>query len=104
MRSIITTILGVFLAGGSAFASNGTNFIGLSSESQALGGTGTANYTTTSDSLYKNPALLSQAAGDAGVVRAEAFATYFKPSPSAAGVLAGADSSAGGQVAPELAA
>jgi long-chain fatty acid transport protein len=99
----------VFLTGGllcgSGWAANGTNLIGLSGVSQAMGGTGVAYFSNTTDALYKNPALLGEISGD-GRVSADAWLTLFSQNASADGGagLGTRDTHSGARVLPQLSA
>lgn len=77
---------------GLAFATNGDNLIGLGAQSRALGGTGTAAFFGSENSL-SNPALL-------GKVQGNEFAfggTVFMPDVNASGNLGGAGSATSGK-------
>jgi hypothetical protein len=54
------------LASPAAFALNGLRPIGVSAESNALGGTGISNFYNYYDALYKNPAMMANAPGRPG--------------------------------------
>lgn len=74
-------IIGLFIAG-SAWGAQGTNLIGVSAASQAMGGTGVANYTNATDALHKNPAFLVEPTARDGRVVAELNTTYFRQNAS----------------------
>ncbi len=87
----------------SAFATNGDHFIGVSPAGTAMGGTGVANFTNSTDALHKNPALL--AAPNLGKnVNGEASFLFIKNNASANAGAGLKSSTAGGKIAPNLAA
>lgn len=67
-RTFVVTFLALLSAVLSipASATNVVNFIGLSANSVGMGGTGVSNFTTATEALYKNSALLAFAPIDAG--------------------------------------
>ena len=94
----------------SLFASaNGGVLIGVSPASQAMGGTGVANFTNGTDAMYKNPALLSELPVENRQATGELYSVYFNQSGSVnydqdgTGNMKSVSSAASGRVAPSLA-
>lgn len=95
----------------SLFASaNGGVLTGISPASQAMGGTGVANFTNGTDAMYKNPALLSQLPAESGKTTGELYATYFTQNGSVnydsdgTGNMKTINSATSGRIAPQIAA
>jgi long-chain fatty acid transport protein len=76
-------ILSSALAGQTAQAANGTYLIGSTPASQAMGGTGVAQFTTDGNAIFRNPALLTLHPKSQPGSSAEASVTYLSLSSSA---------------------
>jgi len=72
---------GLLLVSSSAVALNGLRPIGVSAESDALGGTGVSNFYNYYDALYKNPAMMATAPGQPGQSQGTFGMTYGAFSP-----------------------
>lgn len=71
----------LFLWSSACWALNGLRPIGVSAESNAMGGTGVSSFYNYYDALYKNPALMASAPGQTGQSQAVFGMTYgsFEP-------------------------
>lgn len=66
----------LFIWSNLALALNGLRPIGVSAESNAMGGTGVSSFYNYYDALYKNPALMAHAPGETGQTQAVFGMTY----------------------------
>lgn len=85
-------------------ATSGTNLIGVSPASQAMGGTGVANFTNGTDAIHKNPAFLVEPTATDGSVVAEAYVSYFTQNNSVDVGAGGVESTDKSILAPSLSA
>ena len=85
----------------SAFATNGDNLIGLGVQSRALGGTGTAAFFGSENTLM-NPALLGKMKGTEFAIGGTFFMPDVKATTDVSGVLGSATSDADLSVIPEV--
>ena len=93
MRSTFNTkrlILFSSLLSLSAWASHGTHSTGASGAASAMGGTGQANYTTETEALFRNPALLSTNVKEAFKPRLEISSAFAKHNSQGAQALGAA--------------
>ena len=104
MRHFYLVLLVGFVSWNS-WATHGTNLIGISPASQALGGTGVANETNPTDSISKNPAFLVDPKATEGKIEAQAtFAVFNQVASSENTGLGAKDSSEKSVYAPSLSA
>src|SRR4051812_38696188 len=103
MKRFLPVLSIAVLSSLSAFGASGTQLIGLSPASVGLGGTGTGSFLTGTDSLYKNPSLLSYVPNKMGGSEVEVYSTFIKLNATANAGAGDNSNQTGVQVLPSLA-